>query len=151
MCGWEVGGTGAVYENHLFTLIRSPLLAQPSRRLLRVSGGPIALEIFSGSGHFSKAWRLNPRLKGVPIYEWDILHGEAFDLTKRRQQRFIRGLIRSGKVVAVWMGTPCSSWSMIRSVGAGPPNTGSGSRAAPARAAAGGWPKTCTDGRRHRP
>ena len=47
----------------------------------------------------------------------DIRHGSGHDLLRPGLQRLIRGLVRSGVVVAVWMGTPCSSWSIARAGG----------------------------------
>ena len=80
-----------------------------------------ALEIFSGSGHFSKALRrqLPPKIEVVEI---DLIHGPQFDLTKRSFQRFVLGLIKRGRVLMVWIGTPRSSWSRARRGGGyGPP------------------------------
>ena len=74
---------------------------------------PIALEIFSGSGRMSQALRSSVK-PWAQVYEIDIQHGPQFDLTSPRFQRFVRDLISSGRVVAVWIGTPCSSWSRAR-------------------------------------
>ena len=75
---------------------------------------PIALEIFSGSGHFSKSWRMSSLLNDVPIFELDIKHGCAFDLSKKHLRALVAGWIKSGLICAVWLGTPCSSWTMAR-------------------------------------
>ena len=74
----------------------------------------IALELFSGSGRFSSAWRRSCRLQGIAIYEVDIQWGDGCDLSRRALQRRIRGWVRSGLVVAVWLGTPCTSFSRAR-------------------------------------
>lgn len=71
------------------------------------------LELFSGSGHFSRALRRCVPAS-VHVYEVDINHGPQFDLTKRSFQRFIFKLIKKGKVVMVWLGTPRNSWSRAR-------------------------------------
>lgn len=82
----------------------------------------IALEIFSGSGRFSRAWRRNAHLRKIPIFEIDIRHHGSHDLLSRRSQRLIRGWITAGLVRAVWMGTPCTSFSRARESGPpGPP------------------------------
>jgi hypothetical protein len=47
--------------------------------------------------------------------------GADLDLTRKRAQRMVRGWIRSGKLIAVWMGTPCSTWSRARDRPGGPP------------------------------
>ncbi len=74
---------------------------------------PIALEIFSGSGHFSKALRKHLGAF-VNVVELDYIHGPQFDLTKRSLQQFVLRLIRKRWVVAVWLGTPCNTWSRAR-------------------------------------
>eukprot|EP00438_Fugacium_kawagutii_P010865 Skav216249 [mRNA] locus=scaffold20:133295:138540:- [translate_table: standard] len=79
------------------------------------------LEIFAGSGHFSRAMRrcVPP---SVSVIEIDIKHGPQFDLTKRSFQRFVLGLLKRGCVLMVWLGTPCNSWSRARrGGGTGPP------------------------------
>ena len=72
----------------------------------------IGLEIFSGSGHFSRAIRR--RLKKVFCAEVDFCHGPQFDLTSPKNQKQLLSLIASGKVAYVWLGTPCNSWSRAR-------------------------------------
>ena len=81
-----------------------------------------ALEIFSGSGHFSRAWRRDPRLRHIPIFEVDIRHHGSHDLLSRRSQQLIRGWLTAGLVRAIWLGTPCTSFSRARESGPpGPP------------------------------
>ena len=63
----------------------------------------IGLELFSGSGHFSKAMR--KRVKNVFCAEVDFNHGPQFDLSDRKVQREIIDLITSGSVAYIWMGT----------------------------------------------
>ena len=74
--------------------------------------GGFGLEIFSGSGHFSRAIRR--KLKSVCAFEVDSCYGPQFDLTKPKIQKEIIKLIRSGVVQYVWLGTPCNSWSRAR-------------------------------------
>ena len=58
----------------------------------------------------------------LPILEMDTRWGDAYDLTVKANQQWVRGLLAGGTVVAVWMGTPCSSWSRARERGGkGPP------------------------------
>ena len=82
------------------------------RRCRRVQGLGIGLEIFSGSGHFSKA--IQQRLKQVLCVEVDTCHGPQFDLTLPRIQKEIFDLLLTNRVKYVWLGTPCSSWSRAR-------------------------------------
>ena len=77
-----------------------------------------AIEVFSGTGSFSSAWR---RQVGLPIIEFDIRHGEQYDLTLPSVQKLVRGWVSGSLVTAVWMGTPCSSFSRARDRGGGPP------------------------------
>lgn len=72
----------------------------------------VGLEIFSGSGHFSRSMRR--RQKRVFCAEFDICHGPQFDLTKRATLFHICHLLASGQVAYVWLGTPCHSWSRAR-------------------------------------
>lgn len=74
--------------------------------------GGFGLEIFSGSGHFSRAIRR--KLKSVCAFEIDSCYGPQFDLTKPKIQKEIVNLIKSGVVQYVWLGTPCNSWSRAR-------------------------------------
>ena len=76
-------------------------------------GPPVILEIFAGSGRMSAAFRREFGML-AEVYEVVIQHGPQFDLTHKRFQRFVRSLLLSGKVVAVWIGTPCFSWSRLR-------------------------------------
>lgn len=73
---------------------------------------PIGLEIFSGSGHMSRAIRR--RCKKWIVFEVDICHGNMFDLSKRRLQQQLLTFIKHNNVQFVWLGTPCNSWSRAR-------------------------------------
>ena len=72
----------------------------------------LGLEIFSGSGHFSRAVRR--RLKRIFCVEVDNCHGPQFDLTVAKIQKEILHLIATKQVAYVWLGTPCNSWSRAR-------------------------------------
>ena len=51
---------------------------------------------------------------------WDILHDDCFDLSNDEAWRVLRGWITSGQVKALWMGTPCATFSRARRA---PPNS----------------------------
>ncbi|CAK0800243.1 unnamed protein product [Prorocentrum cordatum] len=85
------------------------------------AGGAVALEVFSGSGNLSRAWRRRQQALGFAVFEWDLRWGDEYDLTRRRVQRSVRGWVNNGLVAAVWMGTPCHSWSRARGIRPGPP------------------------------
>ena len=72
----------------------------------------VLLEVFAGSGNLSKAWRQLGA--NFAAFEVDSRHGNAFDLTSGKLQSTVRGWIASGLVDAVWVATPCSSFSRIR-------------------------------------
>jgi len=81
-----------------------------------------ALEIFSGSGNLSKAWRREARVRHIPIFEIDIRHHASHDLLSRKGQQLIRGWVTAGLVRAIWLGTPSISSSRARESGPpGPP------------------------------
>ena len=103
------GSSGPKRVNEL-ALARDPIRAL---NVLRRSPLPVrvGLELFSGSGNFSKAWR--DKL-GLPIMECVFLHNDMHDLTKVKLQKLVRGWILSGIVVGVWLGTPCGSFSRAR-------------------------------------
>lgn len=67
-----------------------------------------ALELFAGSGRFSRAWR---RAANWPIIEIDIMWGDRFDLGRRDRQQKVRGWISAGLVVSVFAAPPLNTWS----------------------------------------
>lgn len=77
-----------------------------------------AVELFAGSGRFARSWRAHSQW---PIIEMDSKWGDRYDLTRPKLQKLVRGWIMSSRVVAVWMGTPCSSFSRAREQPGGPP------------------------------
>ena len=83
-------------------------------------GQPVALDLFSGSGRWSAAWRFS--LATIcAVFELDIRWHLKNDLLSSSVQSRIRGWIRSGLICAVWMGTPCNSFSRARDRPGGPP------------------------------
>ncbi|CAK0863277.1 unnamed protein product, partial [Prorocentrum cordatum] len=95
---------------------RVPLADIP--RLAGAKG--FALEIFAGSGRLSHCWRQQAPW-GLPIFEIDVGFHSSHDLSRRAAQRLILGWIRSGCCKAIWLGTPCATFSRARDSGAGPP------------------------------
>lgn len=75
------------------------------------------LEIFSGSGRVADAWRRRGGVAGAI----DLRHGQHEDVRRRSVRQDILGSIRRRLVDAVWLGTPCSSWSLARRGRAGRP------------------------------
>ena len=93
----------------------------PLAEIPRLAGPKgFALEIFAGSGRFSHSWRQQAPW-GLPIFEVDVNYHSSHDLSRRAAQRLILGWIRSGCCKAIWLATPCSTFSRARDSGAGPP------------------------------
>ena len=78
----------------------------------------VFLEIFSGGGGLGKAVSNHC---GWPVLLWDISFGAEYDLTKTPIQQMVVHWIRSGKVRAGHLGTPCNSFSRARDRPGGPP------------------------------
>ena len=68
----------------------------------------MCLHLFSGVGHVSKSWRQH----GFAVLTFDI--NDGWDLTDRKLLNTILGWTRSGIIIAMALGPPCSSWSMAR-------------------------------------
>lgn len=76
---------------------------------LKKSDGYFA-DFFSGSGGVARA----VRAAGFSTREWELLHGEDYDLTKPSFLSKIREDIRNGKIFAAMLAPPCSSFSPAR-------------------------------------
>ena len=93
----------------------------PLRWMLKAPKRSIFLELFSGSGRLSKAIRHRSH-RTFQVVEIDIETDPQHDLSKRALQNFLVLLIKLDKIAAVWMDTPCTSWSLARrNDGQGPP------------------------------
>ena len=91
--------------------------------------GPVALELFSGSGRFSKAFRREAGKHGLAIFEWDIRWGLQYDLQSQTAQRRLRGWVQAGWIRLIWIGIPCTSFSSMQNL----------QKAGPMRSAAQPW------------
>ena len=76
--------------------------------------GYFFVEIFSGVEEFSRALRR----RGFKVYSFDLLQGDAGDLTRQRVRQRLRRLLRSGMCLGLLAGVPCTSFSRAR--GGGP-------------------------------
>jgi len=83
----------------------------------------VTLEIFSGSGRWSTAYRTAAKRAKVDqaVFELDIRWHLENDLLSIRVQQKVQGWIRAGMIAAVWIGTPCNSFSRARDRPGGPP------------------------------
>ena len=79
-----------------------------------------AIDLFSGSGRLSAAWRQHPRPQGISIFELDVKCGPEHDLTRRTFQKFLRTRILDGSLRGAWIGLPCNSFSTARNCPNGP-------------------------------
>ena len=103
------GGKQAAGHLEKATLI--PARSQP------LPEAPFFLEVFSGSGRLATACAAK---NGWPVRVWDIQYGSAYDLC-RRENQCIFGWLRSGQLLGIHLGTPCSSFSRARDRKPGPP------------------------------
>ena len=79
-------------------------------RLARQRRSQLFVELFSGAGGITRAWRR----AGFGAMAFDINLGDFCDLTRPRVVRLIEGWLRAGCIMGVWLGTPCTSWSRAR-------------------------------------
>ena len=70
----------------------------------------VALELFSGSGKFSKC----SSKYGLGCIGLDILHGDSHDVLNPVVVKIIKGWLKSGLIALVWIGMPCNSCSRAR-------------------------------------
>lgn len=75
------------------------------------------LEIFAGSGRVADAWRR----RGGSALAIDVRHRAHEDVLDYRVRQGILRAIARQRADAVWLGTPCSSWSLARRGRAGRP------------------------------
>jgi len=84
------------------------------------SGSAVFLEVFSGSGRMSSAWRLLFKTQ-YAAFELDINHDACSDMLLRRVRRLVRGWVRGRLIIGIWIATPCNSMSRARNRPNGPP------------------------------
>jgi hypothetical protein len=90
---------------------------QRLKAAFRQSHEKVYLELFAGSGRVAKEWTRQGR-RGIAV---DIRHGLRVNLLKTKTVRFLARQMKRGHVGAVWLGTPCSSFSLARRGRAGSP------------------------------
>eukprot|EP00438_Fugacium_kawagutii_P016537 Skav227298 [mRNA] locus=scaffold2645:95140:99516:- [translate_table: standard] len=86
-----------------------PRLSSHRSAQLRDPGRYVA-DFFSGSGGVARA----ARKAGFSTREWELLHGEEYDLTKPCVLWKIHEDIKHGKIIAAMLAPPCSSFSPAR-------------------------------------
>lgn len=72
--------------------------------------GQRMLEVFSGCGRLSKACQH----LGLPMFPIDIIHGDGDDVLKPNVRNHIFSLVRQKRVTFVWIGMPCTTFSIAR-------------------------------------
>jgi hypothetical protein len=70
----------------------------------------IFLEIFSGHGVISAKLRAS----GFGVVSVDIQRGAHFDVLRRCVSSTLLGWIKAGIVLGIWLGTPCTTWSLAK-------------------------------------
>ena len=76
--------------------------------------GRYFLEIFAGCSRLSGALLEQGLRVGAPI---DSLEGPHMDLLNPRIASEVFGWVKSGLIWGIWLGTPCSRWSVARTAG----------------------------------
>ena len=84
--------------------------SKPPVRQSKIRGGAF-LEIFAGTARLSDEMRRQRRATLQPI---DCRFGQHHDLRRRGTQLVILGMIRSGRIRYVHLGTPCTVFSRAR-------------------------------------
>ena len=74
------------------------------------------VEVFAGCSRLSKSFAN----LGFHVLAVDIEFGESNDLLQEKVQNKLLAFIKTHKVVYVWLGTPCTSWSRARKNDGGP-------------------------------
>ena len=74
------------------------------------------VEVFSGSAHLSQALAK----QGFWVAAWDIEYGPHCDVLRADNLSRLLQFIAHHRVVLVWLGMPCQSWSMARRWDGGP-------------------------------
>jgi hypothetical protein len=93
------------------------------RRILRAAraGKQVAVELFSGSGRVANFWRRRWGLHSIAVDIRNKRKCHRYDITSRPVLRVLKKAILRKHVVLVYMGTPCSSFSLARRGKAGSP------------------------------
>ena len=86
------------------------MLSQEITEAKSQSGKAVVLELFAGSGRVAKC----ARRQGVPAIAVDVQRGPQYDLSRGDIIEGIVAHMRAGNIRAVWLGTPCSTWSTAR-------------------------------------
>lgn len=79
------------------------------------------LEVFAGTARVTAAFRRTDRFRERTLDPWDVLYGSKYDLLVPNNVRRLLSLIASGHVEGVWLGTPCTSFTLARRWDGGPP------------------------------
>ena len=90
---------GGQCSRHLKRRLRQALC---SKRLRRV-----VLELFAGSAHLTEALKR----RGLPALALDLSHGTVEDHLSGEFHSVLRGWLAGRVAGAVWLGTPCTTWT----------------------------------------
>ena len=90
---------GGLCSRHLRRRLRQALNAKRLRR--------VALELFAGSAHLTEALKR----RGLPALALDLSRGAAEDHLNREFSSVLKGWLTSRVASAVWLGTPCTTWT----------------------------------------
>ena len=83
-------------------------LLHQAKKLAQQNSSQVFLELFSGSGAIAR----HLRRQGFGVVALDTRNSVLEDLCHPATLQVLRGWISSGVVLGVWLGTPCTSWSI---------------------------------------
>ena len=86
-------------SRHLKRRLRQALCSKRSRR--------VVLELFAGSAHLTEA----VKRRGLSALALDLSRGAAEDHLSREFRSVLQGWLASRVAGAVWLGTPCTTWT----------------------------------------
>lgn len=85
--------------------------SEPRQKLDDTKEDKFFLELFAGTGRLTEAVRRNG-LKVLPAFE--LANGREFNLLNPSIQSLVFGIVKSGRVWWLHLGTPCTAWSRAR-------------------------------------
>ena len=77
----------------------------------------VVVEVFSGAGGITRALKTQGRF----CLAWDLEYGNAYDLSVPSRRQLLLGWLAAGLISALWIATPCQTFTRARDNPPGPP------------------------------
>lgn len=86
------------------------------KRILDASnrGKIVAVEVFSGSGRVARNWRLFHGFHAIAVDIRNKCKRRRYDVTSKPVLKVLRNALLTKRVRCLWLGTPCSSFTLAR-------------------------------------